>query len=199
MAKSRMLDYGTVATRPGNVSLSRKKLLRIQPEVVATLPNVIAWLILRQVRVILAYKNYMREHLARGDSQPAVVVSVDPLIVAAYSGELDCVALLSFDPIFTKDYSLQVGSRLLSVNSYTSGSEVAPDLTAGPDQCHRWVNFTPFIADFLSDDMDRITERKRAIDESEWQKAMSMGLVALREHPDKVRNGQPVDCGGPAA
>ena len=59
------------------------------------------------------------EHLEHGDSRAAIVVSTDPeLLIAAYTDELDCVAMLRLpkEPLVSK-YSLLRGSRLLTVNT----------------------------------------------------------------------------------
>ena len=36
----------------------------------------------------------LKEHVKLGDSRAALVVSLNPLLVAAYTDELDCVAML---------------------------------------------------------------------------------------------------------
>ena len=60
------------------------------------------------------------EHLEHGDSRAAIVVSTYPaLLIAAYTDELACVAMLRLpkEPLVSK-YSLLRGSRLLTVNTY---------------------------------------------------------------------------------
>ena len=55
--------------------------------------------------ILEAEMDSIAEHLIFGDSRAAVVISIYPkLIVAAYSDELDCVAMLLFprEPFITK-------------------------------------------------------------------------------------------------
>lgn len=62
--------------------------------------------------------------LCYGDTQPAVVVSVEPLLIAAYSDEMDAVAMLLFPSDFAERYELRPGSRLTTSNIYFGGDEV---------------------------------------------------------------------------
>src|SRR5262249_18012682 len=64
------------------------------------------------------WKNYVAENLQRGVCEAAVVVSQSPLLIAAYAGELDCVALLSFSSQFATRYDLKIGSLLLAVDIF---------------------------------------------------------------------------------
>ena len=104
-------------------------------------------------------KSYIAGHLRDGDSRAAVVVSVDPLLVAAYTDEMDCVAIVEFPDGFAEDYGLEVGSRLLSVNTYTSGPAYDADLEPGPLDRGQWTGFQPILAEFVSDDLARIEAR----------------------------------------
>jgi hypothetical protein len=131
------------------------------------------------------------EHMRLGDSRAAFVICIEPLIVAAYTDELDCVVLLTFPDWLVQEHKLEVGSRLLTVNTYGRGQRVAPDLVAGPRQLRRWVNFYPIIAEFVSDDSLRIAMRKAEIAEAEWVRCERMGSERLRQGPQRYRNGSP--------
>ena len=112
------------------------------------------------------------EHLEYGDSRAAIVVSTDPeLLIAAYTDELDCVAMLRFpnDPLVSK-YALQRGSRLLTVNTYKQNQRLDTDLIPGPLAIPRWSGFDPIIADFVTDDMERVEARKFQIPSIEWER-----------------------------
>jgi hypothetical protein len=139
----------------------------------------------------------IREHLLGGDSRAAVVLKTDPLIVAAYTDEMDCVALLQFDAALAAGFNLKPGSKLLTINTYWPG-KIARDLTAGPNQLGRWGNFSPLIADFLTDDGDRLQARKQQIEPAEWQRAWTMGQAYLAAKPDKFRDGRPMYSQRPA-
>lgn len=181
----------TVASDPGRVTLSRRRLARLCPEfgdpggggAVARIEN-----LLNDRNADIAR---IADHLENGDSRAAVVVSAAPLLVSAYTDELDCVALLCFPDAFVRDYELSVGSRLLSVNRYGGGGPLARDLEHGPASHHRWTNFQPLIADFLSDDRARIAARKSQISEREWDLAFSLGQRWLAARGTAARDGRP--------
>jgi hypothetical protein len=131
------------------------------------------------------------EHLRLGDSRAACVISIGPLLVAAYTDELDCVVLLTFPAWLVEEHKLTVGDQLLTVNTYARGQHIAADLVAGPRQLGRWVNFHPVIADFVSDETQRIAVRKTEIGEDEWLRCKQMGVESLRRFPGRWRNGSP--------
>jgi hypothetical protein len=72
------------------------------------------------------HMTYIKEQLIAGDSNPAVVVSVDPLRVAAYSPDLDSVAMLAFPNNFVDIYNLEIGTKLITVNTYSSINKTNP-------------------------------------------------------------------------
>lgn len=200
---TRYVDESTYATDPGEVELSLPKLRALDPELFADRtftcgptcdvdhPSV-------EMRERLA------EHLMHGDSRAALVVSVAPLVVAAYSSDLDAVALLRFPTSLVSEYGLTVGSRLLTVNLYadvrgarTGEPFYAVDLVPGPDRTG-WSNFAPLIADFLSEDRGRIEARKRAISEDEWRTAKARAATRIeRWGLDTARPGTPTLAGTP--
>ncbi|HEU5117799.1 MAG TPA: hypothetical protein VFT74_14325, partial [Isosphaeraceae bacterium] len=110
----------STASDPGGLTISDEKLRVLKPELYGFFRNL-------SIRFGLDWDQlgYLREHLQNGDARAAVVVSVDPLRVAAYTDELDAVALLEFPPEFVEDYGLRVGSRLLTVNGYVNLHEPA--------------------------------------------------------------------------
>lgn len=130
------------------------------------------------------------EHMSLGDSRAAVVVSSDPLLVAAYTDELDCVAILRFVP-GPPIPDLVVGSRLLTVNTYKTGATVDSDLFPGPLRVERWVGFYPIIADFICIDQGLIDRRKSEIEEQEWERTLRFGMEYVSAHPGTSRDGSP--------
>jgi len=143
------------------------------------------------------YRRYIIEHMMHGDSRAAIVVSVDPLLVAAYTDELDCVALLHFasDSVTQR---LEIGSRLLTVNTYATGEHFSPDLVVGPRQLGRWARFHPIIADFICADREQVERRKQEIDEQEWERTIRLGKQYLTDHPGRSRDGAPCHSASPA-
>lgn len=198
MYRLKTLNNNTVASFPGAVSLSAAKLKILQPELFSP-ARWLLHLLTHPLTQNPASRSYWKvripEQLAFGDSRAAVVVSTSPLIVAAYTDELDCVALLRFGEKILGEYELKDGSRLITVNTYSSlDFGVARDLELGPAHCGRYGNFSPFIADFLTDDHGRLRERKAEIDEAEWQRAEELGRRLLRSPKITPRDGRPTLC-----
>lgn len=187
------------ASDPGRLMLSEGKLRRLQPELFAGEPGLLGRVLGRRPNPGLQeFREWLSEHLQLGDSRAAVVVSVAPLVVAAYTDELDCVALLGLPDGLVPEYRLQVGSRLLTVNMYQQAGEARPgDLVPGPKDTGRFCNYTPLIADFLATDATRVDRRKQTIGEDEWAKAAEMGHELLRRGV-RPRDGRPLGCGRPA-
>ena len=115
-----------------------------------------------------------------------------PLLVAAYTDELDCVAILEFPEEFVADYGLAEGSRLLTINTYARRQEYDADLVLGVNQTGQWTGFHPIIAEFVSDDEAKIVARKRAISAEEWQRAYRMGRAYIKQRPGVARDGRPI-------
>lgn len=139
----------------------------------------------------------LQDHLQRGDTRAAVVVSTDPILVAAFTDELDCIAMLQFPHRPKATGRLEVGSRLLTSNMYHNKLNIASDLRPGERDTQRFQNFHPVIADFFADDHFSVLQRKEAIAEDEWECAMEMGQKYRKERPDYIRDGCPLDSQKP--
>jgi hypothetical protein len=178
------------ASEPGNVRLSRQKLLEFYPDFFS--PTAV----FKRVAVFLFDNNVLgprgiATHLLRGDSRAAVVMSTQPLLIAAFSDEFDAVVMLRFDEALRSRYSLQVGDRLLTINTYTRvGKKPARDIILGPRTTGTFRNFTPLIAEFLSDDLGRIQYRKASIENEEWRRTQQFGEAFLQRWPGKARDGR---------
>lgn len=66
------------------------------------------------------------------------------------------------------------------------------DLDPGPNATGRYGNFAPYIAEFLTDDIDRVERRKAEIDEGGWQMAERLGRGYVTKHGTKARDGRPM-------
>ena len=179
------MDDMTKASDPVGISLSRA----CYRERTGWFERFTAWRI-RRHGIILT--ELLDEHLQMGDSRAAVVISVRPLRVAAYTDELDCVAMLRFPRHLVRTHRLKPGSRLLTVNTYTMEGRGARDLVPGPRTTHRYPDFFPLIAEFYSDDRDKIEARKLRIDEEEWDRCWQMGKEYYRRLPNLARDGSPL-------
>ena len=194
--RTRTLDDTTVASDPGQIRLSHDKLRVLRPDLYGV--RGVGNSILAFLRGRPPQRIYIREQLQCGDSRAAVVVWVTPLLIAAYTDELDCIAMLRFPEGFADNYRLSRASRLLTVNCYGKSRGYAPDLILGQRLTRRWTGFHPLIADFLTDDCDRVEARKREITEDEWQRRYKMGREYMELLPGVARDGRPVCSSVPA-
>lgn len=206
-----MVCVPIMAARTGNaglstaaLALSLEKLRSLQPELFA--PR--SWTkFLRENGYRLGalnedveyWKRQFAEHLRAGVAEAAIVAAASPLMIAAYAGELDCIAMLRFEGRFAQRNPLNVGSRLLSVNNYLEWNFWLPeDLAPGPRASGKYRNFAPLIADFLVDDAGTVERLKAAIPERLWKRAESLGREYLLASGEKARDGRPLLCHLPA-
>lgn len=130
------------------------------------------------------------EYAYHGTAEPALVVSVTPLIVAAYSYEFDWVVQFQFPPPYSRAAALFPGKRLLAVNM-TKPGRPSGDLIFGPGQVDgESGDFHPIIADFVTDDDLNVEQRKAEITDGMWHRAAvcmrayqaAFGFHAAREY-----------------
>jgi hypothetical protein len=173
---------------PGLFWLSHRLVRRLLPD----LYGFRAWLAQRRHdrRGTYSAKDYLQEQLWLGSIQAAVVVSTFPRRVAAYSDELDCVAMLDVPPRLMDFHGLGLGDRLLTVNYYSSGPK-HDDLDFGPGNRCDWNGFIPLVADFVADDRERLAEREAALDERYWRRCEELGQAYLKRRPHDYRSGVP--------
>lgn len=196
--KLKTFDNDSYATDPGLLRLSHAKFRRFHPEfygVTGVLNSVVNGLCGR-FGTVGFLRTRAEEQLMYGDSCAAIVLSTELLLIAAYSDDIDCVTVLYFPQELVKDYELATGMRLLTVNTY--GEDIAPDLTPGPHALSEWKQFHPLIAEFLTDDQQRLAQRKAEISEEKWQRVYDLGQDYLRKHPGMARIGRPLESFLPA-
>lgn len=183
------MNTNTRASDPLALTVSREKLILLRPDLYGYTG------LIKKLKAILFKKidhlRYIREQISFGDSQPAVVISVKPVRVAAYSDEMDCIAMLEFPDGIAKLYSLQVGSRLITINTYKGNLPYHEDLLIGEGYLGKWFGFCPTIADFVSDNMALVNARKQAIDEERWAYVYDLGVDYYKNYPNRRRNGRP--------
>ncbi len=196
---SKYHDDLTVASDPGRFELSDTKLKKLCPELYGLMPRIVGLIYARDWNDLIRLRDVIREHIALGDTRAAVVIRKRPLLVAAYTDELDCVAVLRFENKLASTFGLEEKTRLLTVNTYGHISDsLASDLTPGSNSTNRYGNFQPIIADFLVDDTQQVHRRKRDIGEPEWQRAWNLAQEWIAKHGSKARDGNPVHCANPA-
>lgn len=176
--------YADFASNRAELSLSEEKLRRYQPEAFGF--RGLLWSIRKRVR----FKRLLTECLKYGDARAAIVVSVGPLVVAAYSDEFDAALALGFPDALAEDFSLTIGQHLISVNAY--GSTFARDIVRGPNAQTAWGNFVPTIAEFFSDDLDRIEHLHSTIAEAEWSRCAELCAVWRTTRAPPARDGLPL-------
>ena len=132
---------------------------------------------------------FVSRTLFYGDTQPAVILSTNPLQIAAYSDEMDAVIVLSFPPEFVEKYNLVPGMRLTTSNMYFTGNEIAKDIFVGKNYCNHYVDFVPIVQLFLGKKDDKILAKTELFSEETWSRVMDQAQEYLREHPNFCRDG----------
>lgn len=187
--KIKTLDKSTHASSPGSVSLSDEKLKKLRPDLYR-----IGTVIVETCKSIYFgwnEKRRIKEHLFYGDSQPAIVISRQPLIVAAYSEDIDCVVLLKFPDEYANIYGLEVRSKLITVNTYGKEEDFQHDILPGDNCDYTWTSFNPFIAEFLTDDLDILTHKKEQISNEFWDYVYDLAIEYQIRNPNVWRDGRP--------
>lgn len=201
---SKYHDDTTVASLPGRLPLSQARLEELEPELF-TQRTFKCGPTCDVDHPALEMRERLEEHLQLGCCCPAKVVSLVPLVIAAQADDLDAVVLLTFPLAFVDRYKLEVGTRLLAVNTYGDMYGVtsqrlffAADIVPGPKHTNRWSTYKPLIADFLCDDRALVEERKRQIPESEWASVDPLARLRIeRLGLDTARSGKPTRAGFP--
>jgi hypothetical protein len=180
------------ASDPIPIRLSDEKLRLLHPELYGSRASAVKLRMGKHLLNAAQTRLMLAEHLSFGDSRAAIVILVEPLIVAAYTDEQDAVLLLRFPDFLADSYCLTRCSKLITTNTYGKGSRMAADIIPGPASTGRWTNFYPIIADFLSDDLQLISRRKSAISESEWRRTTHFAEEALLRPQVLIRDGRPL-------
>lgn len=147
---------------------------------------------------ILQDIEYWENRVRTGDGTAAAVVNLSPLVIAAFSDEIDHVVLLEFPEHFIEMHSLKLGKKLLTVNYYTMLGPLASDLVYGPDSRRFYFNFEPIIADFMVSDRQQLANRKKEIEPELWQNLAARTRVAMQQAKGRFRDGSPGKSGIPA-
>jgi len=183
----------STASNPGRLKLDRDLLLLAQPELAGKSGEQ-----LKEKDLRFHTSSYdgtfkaVADHIRTGDTRAAVVIQTRPnLLVAAYSDDLDCVAVLRFPLALVDKFQLYDGARLLTCNWYGCNPNglVLDDLKPSPAGSGHWTNFHPVIAQFVSSDTSRLQELAQSICEAEWDLTARYGQEWLQRA--KKRKAQP--------
>lgn len=188
---SRSTDVSTTASQPAGLSLDRGRLRAVDT----------AGGLLRAIDLLMGFLRRVDESMRLGDLRAAVVVSTDPLLIAAYTNEFDCAVVLSFPAsagrLLAQDgHQVAEGLRLLTVNNHLANGErngeLDWDLWNGPGaRNHAYASYFPIIADLFTADLAAIDARKRDITELEWTRCAEAAREYLERTEGRVRKGSP--------
>lgn len=121
-------------------------------------------LVLVILGVNYAYWKIVSSHFLNGCINPAVVISVRPLLIAVYSdlskGQGDYPTIKIIPVPLTSIYTRfpEVGMRLATISLYWQGS----------DQMPHWVDFTPYPAECATSDSATNVRILESITENQW-------------------------------
>ncbi|MFT5513414.1 MAG: hypothetical protein ACI8SE_001821 [Bacteroidia bacterium] len=153
-------DNRTYATNAIGITLDLRKLKFLVPEFFRLLISIKYWFT-NGGRTVIA--EHVQEHIQGGDSQRAIVVTIKPLIVAAYNEDIDCVVMLGYKKRVQRLFNFEVGTKLVCVNTFGSDREMQKDLIPGPKYSETWNMVYPVIAEMVSSDFDKIKKRRKEI------------------------------------
>ena len=131
---------------------------------------------------------FIANALLEGDTQPAVVLTKSPLVIAAYSDEMDAVVLLKFPDMFADKYNLSEGTRLTTANIYFRSVEgtIADDIFVGKNFTKHYTDFVPIVQLFLGKSDEKIIAKTGCFDSYTWDRVIEKANNYLTEHPDAV-------------
>ena len=133
--------------------------------------------------------DFVAKALFYGDTQPAVVVSTTPLLIGAYSDEMDAVVMLRFPDEFAKQYKLTVGTRLTTSNVYFTKRAIANDIHIGEKYSRQYTDFAPLVQLFFGKKDDKIMEKTKLFSEDVWKTVSAKANDYLRLYPNCSRDG----------
>ena len=176
------IDFKSLRYNRGGFKLSKEKLL-----------DVCAYLNFNKKEIKMVKKNIknIKEVLLEGDTQPAKVISCEPLLIATYSDEFDAVLILKFPVELVERYQLYISQKLVSVNYYTPKQvfDIAPDIIPGKFTSNNWRDIIPFIPLFLSEDEVKCKEMTTIHPDFLWDRFEYLINEYLEKKPNQHRNG----------
>ena len=130
------------ADNPANVKLKYKKFYQVRKLACKNVKEQMAFDMTTQL---------LGNMLLKCDTQPAVVQSVAPFIVSAYSDEFDAVIFLRFPEELAKIYNLSAGDRLVTACNYIDdGGKPASDIFPGPASAGAYSDMIPVVQLFFA-------------------------------------------------
>lgn len=138
-------------------------------------------------------KGKIKAYLKEGDLQPAVVCLLHPLLIGAYSDEMDAVVMLKFPTSFINKYKLEEGQRLVTSNVYWPKDmfNIAEDIFVGEEYGGTYRDVIPIVSLFLTDKKNEeyVKLLTNIFDEDTWEKVVKKSNEYIKENPYLHRNG----------
>ena len=181
-------EVGSGSSNPGILPLSLTRMKVLEPTMVGFTAKLLipGWFLYRWW-----VRRFMRIYLNGGDARAALVVSLDPLLVATYTDELDAVALYRFPTSLVNDHGLSLGDRLVCVSAFQGLPEGQADLEPGDRHTGRWSCVYFLVGEFLSDDEARLATLHSRIEEDEWERVEVLAAAWLKTKGPVARDGTP--------
>ena len=170
------------AEHPGNAKLSYKKYYSLRRLIFSRfIDKFNSDALLRHTAFVLKY----------GDTQPALVCSADPLLIACYSDEMDAVVMLDFPKELAGIYGLSPGARLVTANVYKPNvyNKTRKDIFPGKYFSGLYNDFSPIVMLFIAKSDDKLREKAKLFDEHVWSRVEKLARDYLAEHPEFKRDG----------
>jgi len=165
-----------------DLSLSRSLLRRLQPDA-------FRW---GGLRVHGPSWERLSAHL-ESDPEPAMVVSLDPLRIAVYAGQIDTVVFLAFPQDVVQRYGLSKGQRLTCLNTYRGVEEgFSPDLEPGERARGVQGQVTPLIAELCCQPSEAVAALQARIKPETWDRFLEVLEAFSRRVRLRVRDGRPL-------
>lgn len=202
--KSTYMNENSYASRSGKLNLSNKKFRALFPELYTAKGGFLGFgkkyeydlEASKQLFRGVDLRKFVGECIAKGDTNMAIVMKLNPLRIAVYTEDIDAIVILDFPVSFAKKYKLGIGQKMVSINTYRTMDAIAGDLQPGPKNSNYWQNVHPSIGLFLSDDLTRIRELTNMFTHAEYQEFANRAH-ALMSQFDIYRKGRPFDSSIP--
>ncbi len=134
--------------------------------------------------------DYVSRALKFGDTQPAVVVNTNPLLIAAYSDEMDAVVMLQFPRELADQYALAIGTRLTTSTVYFyDPGRYGSDFVHGERSSKQYRDFMPIVQLFLGKKDEYINSKVNLFNAAVWDRLNMLANKYLEDHPNTARHG----------
>ena len=130
-------------------------------------------------------------YINMGDIQPAIVYKLDPLIIACYNDEMDCILMLKFPSVLADYYKLKENDYLVTSNVYwnkkmTKYNDIYFDFMS----YGVYKDVYPIVLKFFVQEDDVLNEKVDSFSDFHWsyiKKKISSHLILL--DIKEMRNG----------